>query len=331
MAPSSLFRRNLWLIIVLSLVFMSCTPDLATQTHPETVFSTPKLSLYSTYTPTLTPQVVDNLTPIPITPAPTATPFTHKVVKDETMLGIALKYGIKLEELLAANPTVNPRLMSVDTLLIIPLPVGESKLTPTVTPLPLFVGTPICYPSADQKFTCLVEVQNTLPQEVENLSVWLGISDQDLLLASQVIYPALDQLPGGQRITLLADFPSHLSANLKPWARILTAVLVVEQDSRYLQTEFDLQQVDIAPNGLKAYVTGQVSWQMLQSPPGMVYVFVTAYDASGNPVGVRKLETRPVCLQTDPTVSCTSLKVELVVYSLGPKIHTIETFVEARP
>jgi hypothetical protein len=195
----------------------------------------------------------------------------------------------------------------------------------------LLIGTPSCYSSADQNYTCLVEVRNPLPQAVENLSVWLWISDQEQLLASQVIYPALDQLPAGQRITLLADFPGPLSANLMPRARILTAVPVVEQDSRYLQTEFQLQQVVIASNGLQAYLTGQVSWQMSQSPPGMIYLFATAYDASGNPVGVRKLETRPACSQSDPTLSCTSLKVELVVYSLGPEIYTIEILVEARP
>lgn len=321
----------MWLTITISLFVASCTPDLSPQTLPATAFSTPELTLYRTHTPTQTPEEVDDLMPFPITPAPTATPFTHKVAKDETMLGIALKYGIKLEDLLAANPAVNPRMMSVDTILLIPLPVSESEPTLTVTPLPLLIGTPSCYPSADQNYTCLVEVRNTLTQAVENLSVWLGISDQDQLLASQVIYPALDQLPAGQRITLLADFPGPFSANLKPRARILTAVPVVEQDMRYLPTEFQLQQVDIASTGLQAQLTGQVSWQILQSPPGMIYVFATAFDASGNPVGVRKLEIRPVCSQTDPTVPCTLLELEMMVYSLGPEIHSIEVLVEARP
>jgi LysM repeat protein len=331
MVLKNLLQRNAWLLLVLSLMIVSCTSDQSLPTVTDAVVSTPGLYLYSTNTPTPKPEVVIDLTPVPMTPAPTATPFTHQVEKDETMLGIAFRYGIKLEDLLTANPTVNPRMMSVGTVLIIPLPIEAGEPTPTITPLPLSIGTPACYSTTDQKFTCLVEVRNTLPMAVENLSVWLGVLVKDQLIASQVIYPALDRLPGGERITLQANFTGSFSKDQELSTRVLTAVPVAEQDARYLQIDYSQQQVELTSNGLQAHLTGQVTWKMLQTPPGMIYLFATVYDASGNPVGVRKLETRPTCPSIESPTPCTSLEVEMVVYSLGPKIESIKVLVEARP
>ena len=107
------------------------------------------------------------------------------------MLGIAIQYGIKLEDLLAANPAVDPRLMSVDTLLVIPLPGITGEPTPTPTPLPLSLASPVCYRAAGQGWYCITEITNPLNQAVESLSAWLGLLSGGEMLASQVVVPGL--------------------------------------------------------------------------------------------------------------------------------------------
>jgi LysM repeat protein len=43
------------------------------------------------------------------------------VKQGDTMLGIAFRFGISLDELQAANPKVNPRILSVGAVLVIPM------------------------------------------------------------------------------------------------------------------------------------------------------------------------------------------------------------------
>lgn len=55
------------------------------------------------------------------TPAPReARPKSHRVVSGENVTGIARQYGIKLTQLLAANPSVDPRRLKVGQILTIP-------------------------------------------------------------------------------------------------------------------------------------------------------------------------------------------------------------------
>jgi hypothetical protein len=86
------------------------------------------------------------------------------------MLGIALRYGIKLEDLVAVNPEVDPRFLSVDTVLVVPL--GESSPPAMATPTPVQVGMsePDCYPTADLGAWCFLIIENNLDEPLENVS-----------------------------------------------------------------------------------------------------------------------------------------------------------------
>lgn len=247
------------------------------------------------------------------------------------MLGIALRYGIKLEDLLVANPTINPRILSIGTVLIVPLPVVDAESTPTITPLPLKVDMPACYLSFDQDLLCLVEVNNILDRAVENLSLWVGLYNGNRMVESQIVVPALNILYAGERISLLAKFSGPLPAKVRPHAELLTALPVADDDTRYLPAQIETLDVLISLDGSQAQISGRVQWQPDQALPGTIWVVVVAYDEAGYPVGVRKLETRPVCNQDAADMPCSSLDVELTVYSLGPAIQTIEALVEARP
>ena len=67
-------------------------------------------------TPSRTP---DAATPLPV-PSITPTPLTYTVRASDDMGGIAYRFGVTVADLIAANPKVNPRAMSVGTVLIIP-------------------------------------------------------------------------------------------------------------------------------------------------------------------------------------------------------------------
>jgi LysM repeat protein len=77
-----------------------------------------------------TPAATEEVTaePEPTEP-PAPTPQVHVVVKGETMSKIAKKYGLTVEELLAANPQIkNPNKIKIGDEITIPVPVEDDTL-----------------------------------------------------------------------------------------------------------------------------------------------------------------------------------------------------------
>ena len=57
------------------------------------------------------------------TPVPSPTPFTYTVVPRDTMTKIAKKFGITVEQILAANPTIlDANVLKIGDKLVIPTP-----------------------------------------------------------------------------------------------------------------------------------------------------------------------------------------------------------------
>lgn len=104
------------------------------QTILRTATPTPTLT-FTPAPPSLTPS--DTLTPEPPTPTPgpslTPTPVTYTVNSGDTLFGIAQQYGVDLCELMVFNQITDPALVSIGT--VITIPVGGVEL-PTPTPLP---------------------------------------------------------------------------------------------------------------------------------------------------------------------------------------------------
>ena len=117
--------RTFLLVVVL---LVACTPQTITQTP------TPPGTLrpYVTRIPSATPEQPDGLITSFETPLPTATPFVYEVQAGDTLGGIAFKFGISVDALIAANPDVSPNSMSIGTELNIPSdpanPTGASTL-----------------------------------------------------------------------------------------------------------------------------------------------------------------------------------------------------------
>jgi LysM repeat protein len=300
---------TIWQVAAALLMVSLAACESATPTaSPSSVYSPPAaLTPYWTPTPSRTPNLptpLATLAALPLTPAPSATPFTHTVAQGETMLGIALKYGIPLEDLLAANPGVDPQFLSVDTQLVIPLAGQIPETLPTPTPLAVHWSGPVCYRSADGGAWCFVLVQNDQPAGLENLSARIGLFDtQGQNVASQVAIPALNLLPAGRALPLMAYFASPLPETFTARAELLTALAVAAGDARYLAAEVNGLAVQVEAGGLQAAVGGQL-WLAGQSPaPALAWVAAVAYDASGQVVGVRKWEASQPCPGLFPTVT----------------------------
>ena len=157
-----------WLVILLA--FTGCVAgDISLPTIVPLPTDTPIIVL----TPSATPQPTNTLAPSPTTPptpTPTPEPVTYTVTEKDDMFGVALRYGVSLDALKAANPTVIPNMMSVGTVLIIPITptppstgVGQGNPTPTPDPFsPLQLAMPpICYHDALGGAYCFAQLENT--------------------------------------------------------------------------------------------------------------------------------------------------------------------------
>ncbi len=313
-----------------------------TPTPTQLLFLTP----YWTATATGTPTPPATLASVPVTPLPTATPFTYILKNDDTLLGLAFRYGVKVEDILAANPGINPHFLSVGKTVVIPIQNIKTEPAPTPTAVPAAVQSPQCYRSSTGGAWCLMLVHNDQNQALENISGWIGLYDQQgESISSQGAIPPLNILNPGDSMPLAVFFPPPLPASFEARGGLLTASTVADQDKRYLNASLKDVRLDIQPGGIQASVQGQIELSSGSLPARVIWIAAVAYGERGELAGFRKLELDLPCgplptatqtrsitaAPTQPASACAALPFEISVYSLGPQIQRVETLVEARP
>jgi LysM repeat protein len=358
--------KSLILLICLALFsagLASCqaeaTPSVHTPTPLITLIpfftATPEETLSSTASAKL--DAIPSFTPTAI-PSPTPTPYTYKVKKGDTLLGIALRYGLTLEALQAANPKVNPNFLSVGTLLVIPVTQARNfpSATPSPTSLPLSISPPHCFPLESAGAWCVAQVSNDQRYAVDNLQVWFSLVDSaGTVLTRTQVTPLLDWIPGGESLPILAYFPGD-SLPSKPQGITARAALsdanpVPAVGGRYLPLQAQVNQVQISPDGLQAVLQGQIDYPQPFTPgaaggtaqpdgtaspalqptlppeqlkANLIWVLAVAYDSQGQVVGARRW-------QADKGLKPTgSMPFTVTVYSLGPPIDRAAVILEAR-
>lgn len=167
----------------------------------------------------------DETNPAP-TLEPTPTPHLHTIEAGDTLLDLALRYGVSLEALRAANPEATG-LLQIGQVIRIPPP-GEASaatavaLAPTPTPVAVEVDPPTCYETAAGRTLCLGAVENTYDTSIDRVAVEVrllrhnGASPRyQIVMVEQAIIP-----PGG--------FAPYRALFDLPWAQFAgaTAVLV---------------------------------------------------------------------------------------------------------
>ncbi len=240
------------------------------------------------------------------------------------MSGIAQRNGISLEALLSANPGISPTALSVGTKLVIPSG-GQVTGEPSPTPAALPVRQARCWPETTGGLWCFGLLQNNYAETVENLSaqfVLLEASGQEV--ASQVAYGLLDILPPGASMPLAAHFAPPVRTDASLNIQVLTAIRLLPGDTRYLPVELENTLVSVDASGRTAELSGRVVLTG-SGTATTLWILATAYDATGEVVGVRRWES-PAALTAQAPVA-----FDFSVFSLGAAISKVDFLAEARP
>ncbi|MGH2581852.1 MAG: LysM peptidoglycan-binding domain-containing protein [Anaerolineales bacterium] len=279
-----------------------------------TATSTINLVFFETQTPS---QKIDGLEETDI-PGPSPTPYYYTVVEGDTLFTIAARLEIELDELLAANPDVDPRFLSPGTQLLIPSGLGiGTALPPIPTPVPVALPSPECFATSAGELWCFVLIENNRGEALENIiaSVYLLSSNGELLTSTEA-FPPLNLLRSGQAMPLIAYFdeppPAWVTAN----ADLHSSFAVANPEEHYLDVEFGQTNIEISESGLAAQISGGLEIEA-SSQPGIIWVLAVAYSEDGEVVGVRRWE------------GDREYKFDFWVYSLGPKIFEVQLLVEA--
>lgn len=312
----------------LALLLAACAPQVVEITATPRPTRPGELTPYTGPTATATPTPGAPDTPTPL-PSATPTPRSHVVRKGEDMFGIALRYGVPLDELMAANPEIDPRWMSVGAVLIIPAaqhtPTPDPNNPPQPTPVGLEVEPPVCYPSGEGGLWCFARAENRQEFSVEGVAVNIRLFDQESgQILEQSAYPPLNLLPPGGFLPLAGYFPAPAPRDFVVTAELISALPVPPESGRYLEVAQGDIKVEIAGNGLWAKVSGNLSLAGGDIPARMVFAAAVAFDSDGRIVGVRRWEDGELAPGE-------SQPFELLVYTAGPPIVSVSVLAEGIP
>jgi LysM repeat protein len=265
------------------------------------------------------------IAPLP-TAGPSPTPETYSVRANDTFLAIALAYGLSREELLAANPGLNPDLLSIGQQLLIPAPGGQGTATPipTPTPLPLQMAAPRCFPNASGGLWCLVTVTNTTGSAVEGLSGLLTLIDTGgEPLVTVPIFPPLNVVPADQVMVLAAYLSPPVPAHSGVAATLTMAVPVQEAESRYALLDWTVVRSQPSADR-QSWESGiEIRLPADSATTWRVAVTILALDDQGQVIGFAKWEPAAALRPGEQT------ETDLTVYSLGPAIERVQVLPEA--
>ena len=303
--------------LLLACVFLisACAPQI-----PQSVFNDPPVP-YVTATASLTstPQVIV----INTTPVPTSTPFIYTIKSGDTISKLADQFHIPQDEIMAANPEIDPNSMSIGTTLLIPDPSAAQTDVSTPTPAPAPVSQTVCHPSADGGLTCFALIQNNSTGRLEYVSVLMTLLDNGgMAAASRTAFMPLDFIPPNAAMPVYVFFPDQPPAQVQ--VQVLSANLLPANDQYYLPAVIQYSAAQINADGRIAQVSGLVRLPEGSKAATQTWVAAVAYDRDGIVVGVGRWEGG--ALQPAGT-----LPFSFSVSSLGPAIDAVEFFVEARP
>jgi LysM repeat protein len=233
-------------------------------------------------TPWATPIVIASPTPIP-------TPIVHIVQPGETLISIALDYGVALEALQAANPGVLPEFLAIGQTLIIPPPIGTvvaSNVLPSPTPAMAAWGPVTCYPQPGGRLACLVEVLNPHAQGyLENVGARIILADANgRPLASGISYSAVEAIPPGGTGPVAVVFPAPPVGVAGQGVEIVSAEVV--ETPTLAHPLLAPSHVGLSQNGLWV-VTGEIANPTAQTLTE-TWVVITLYDVAQALIGYQR-------------------------------------------
>jgi LysM repeat protein len=237
----------------------------------------------------------------------------------DTLLGIALDFGLSVDDLRAANAGIDPLALQVGQIIIIPPP--RTTVALIFTPVPLTLDPPICQHMITSGLLCLGQVHNPFDQPLSGVRIALT-----LLAADST---PLHQITTGLEQTLI---PPHASA---PYSailptdalnRVMAAVLsahLVDQPSNATQLDIVAEQMQVEQNRYRVIVTLR---NASDQPTGPARLILTVVDADNQVVGLRVVNS-PTGFEA---AAEQTLHIEALTRAAnGPLRHTL--YVETQP
>lgn len=335
--------RAILLLIVLSIAGCAQPPLPTDVPSPFTSLTSltpaPSATLrpYPSDTPSPTATLVSTAEPLPsATAEPTSAPVLYVVGEEDVMFDIALRYGITLDQLKAANPTVIPNAMGIGTVLVIPVtPTPAPSATPALPNLPA-TGTPLpaqqsldadCYRDGAGGVYCFVPIANTGGEPFENVSALVTLTDS----ASGQVYQQsavlpLNILPAGKTLPAVTYFMPPTPAEFSAAATLEFSLPVTNWHLRYADAAVVGPKTTISDDGNQAEVSGSIFFADKERPVSSVWVVGVAYTEDGRVAGLRRWEAVP------PIRVSQNLPFRFLIFNAADApIAEVELFVEARP
>ena len=320
MAP---MKTKVWnLLILLTVVWFTSTGCQSPTPSPTPTSPGMTLTPYQDPSPTatLSPTPILTSTAAPAVASPT--PFIHKVKKGETLIGIAYLYEVSFDELISANPGLNPSQLSIGTEIVIPVEGGSIQgALPTPTAVPVSLTDPVCYPTNPGGLWCFTVATNNQESALENIAARINLHNaQGEIAARETAVSPLDILYPGESIPLSVRFSPPIPDPFLALGELLTSLAADQPGSR---PQITLEDITYSGERLRASVQGEVTLPTdAGENGGTLWVLITAYDQQGTVVGFRKWISGE-SLQPGQPVDFLSH-----VYSLGPAIAEIDAKAE---
>ena len=233
-------------------------------------------------------------TPVPATPSttptPTATPtpVIYTIKKGDTLIPIARKFGVTVQQITEANGISDPRRLRIGQEIIIPVRPRETGPTvvPTPTPVDLQIQGLAFHRTPVDTLWCMGEVSNISGQPAEEVQVQVSLhDDQGRLLASGAAFTEVDILPDDGRAPFAIQFTGPSLHFAQYQTTVLGGVPSTHLGPRYPDLEVIEDHGDwVGENNYR--VRGQVL-NSGQSDAEKVAVIITLYDSEAHVVGAR--------------------------------------------
>jgi LysM repeat protein len=252
----------------------------------------------STPTPTPTgPGLGGTAPPLPpadtVTPTVSPTPIVYVVKSGDTLLGIALEYGVSVEALQAANGIEDPQYLRVGQELLVPTGEEESDgsagglLLHTPTPIPLDVQGVAFYETPVGSLWCLGEVVNTTPSALVHVQVRVTLFDAaGQRVAEEDAFVAADLVLPGERSPFGILFVEPPAAWATPQIAVIRAEAAGELTASYVPMSVAAPQGN--PSGPQFEVKGDVRNDSAAQSANKIAVIATTYDRDGLVTGFRQ-------------------------------------------
>jgi LysM repeat protein len=231
--------------------------------------------------PTITPTPPVTTTLQAETPAPAQ---YYTVRPGDTLLGIAIDFGLHTEQIKAANPGLDPHALQVGQQILLPQP--GVPVAAAATPLPVQLDPPTCFDLITGSLLCIGQVRNQHDQPVTGVRVLLRLLgvDGEVLAETSTGVEQTIILPG-----LDAPYSAifETSADVRPEAVLLNVRPATGQE--VLPLDVVTEQAEIS--GSRYHVTASIvnTTGVATRPPRIV---LTVVDSDGHLAGYRVMMGR---------------------------------------